>query len=159
LIDRGIDAEAWFAGEERGGSGTFTDHLRQVTAELGLTDRVRWLGFRSDGPDLLRAADFFLLPSTHEGLPLSVLEAQASGTIALGAPIPGIAEVIEDGSTGFLIPPDAPDRYADAMAATLASPPRAEAIRAAALAAVRSRHSWDRYLSQVRSVYGAAMEG
>ena len=46
-------------------------------AELGVADQVRLLGHRSDGPDLLRAADFFLLPSTQEGLPLSILEAQA----------------------------------------------------------------------------------
>ena len=54
--------------------------------------------------DLLRAADFFLLPSTHEGLPLSILEAQASGVPVLAAPTAGVPEVVTDGETGFLVP-------------------------------------------------------
>ena len=157
LRDRGVDVDAWFAGEDRGGAGTFAATLHQATSELGLTDCVRWLGFRDDGPDLLRAADIFLLPSTHEGLPLSVLEAQASGTLVIGAPIPGIAEVIEDDVTGLLIPPDAPEAYAEAIAALLASPDRSERIRRAALDIVRSHYSWDHYLEQIRSVYGTAL--
>ena len=67
-----------------------------------MVDRVQFLDYRSDTADLLRAADVFLLPSTHEGLPLSVLESQARKVPVLAAPTGGIPEVVIDGETGFL---------------------------------------------------------
>ena len=70
---------------------------------------VRLLGQRDDANVLLRAADFFLLPSTNEGLPLSILEAQATKVPVLAAPTAGIPEIVRDAETGFLIPAtDAP---------------------------------------------------
>lgn len=159
LLDRGVDAEAWFAGEERGGDGTFARELQQLTASLGLEHRVRWLGFRTDGPLLMRASDFFLLPSTHEGLPLSVLEAQASGTIALGSPIPGIAEVIQDGMTGFLVDPEAAQTYADRIESAVKSPDLADGLRRRAMTAVEARHSWAGYLANVRGLYARLLSG
>src|SRR5262249_48318367 len=101
LKRRGIDVACWLAGEERGGGDAFTVRLRGLIAELGLADRVRLLGFRGDAPELLRAADFFLLPSTHEGLPLTVLEAQASKVPVLASATAGIPEAVQDGETGF----------------------------------------------------------
>jgi glycosyltransferase involved in cell wall biosynthesis len=78
LKERGVNAWLWFAGIERGDSLEYTERLKTLCGELGVAGRVRFLGQRSDVPELLRAADFFLLPSTSEGLPLSILEAQAS---------------------------------------------------------------------------------
>jgi len=64
--------------------------LQALCSELGVADQIRFLGHREDIPDLLRAADILLLPSTNEGLPLSVLEAQATKVPVLAAPTAGI---------------------------------------------------------------------
>lgn len=75
--------------------------LHQLGATL-LGERVRFLGVRSDGPALLNASDVFVLASQREGLPLGILEAQASGTPVLAYPASGVPEVVEDGKTGLL---------------------------------------------------------
>ena len=111
LRARGISVACWIAGAERGNEVTYTNRLDALITELKLDDRVKLLGFRSDTNALLRAADFLLLPSSHEGLPICVLEAQASKVPVLAAATAGIPEVITDGKTGFLIAPSDFDRY------------------------------------------------
>jgi glycosyltransferase involved in cell wall biosynthesis len=153
LRDRGVDVECWLAGEERGGETTFTRRLLECAADLGVAAHVKLLGFRSDGPALLQAADFFLLPSTLEGLPLSVLEAQAAGAVVLGSPIPGIREVVEDGVTGVLVPPDNAAAYADRMLQLIGDSESYARIAVQARARVIDEHNWERYVSRTWQVY------
>ena len=155
LRDRGLIVDCWLAGEERGGERHFTRRLEALIHELGVGDQVTLLGFRSDGPALLQAADIFLLPSTHEGLPLSVLEAQAAGTVVLGSPVPGIREVVTDGVTGFVIDPADHAGYADRIHALLTDRALYQRIADAARAHVRREHAWSVYLERAWEVYGA----
>jgi glycosyltransferase involved in cell wall biosynthesis len=119
LKKRCVDVTCWLAGAERGQSDAYATLLRSLAVELGVSDRVRLLGHRSDTPKLLRAADMLLLPSTNEGLPLSILEAQASKALVLAAPTAGIPEIVEDGKTGFLIAADNPMEYANRISELL----------------------------------------
>jgi glycosyltransferase involved in cell wall biosynthesis len=112
LKQRGLEVTCWLAGIERHGEGAYTARLRTLIHEADVGDRVQLLGQRGDAPDLLRAADLFLLPSTNEGLPLSVLEAQATRVPVLAAPTAGIPEVVREGETGFLIPAADAEGYA-----------------------------------------------
>jgi glycosyltransferase involved in cell wall biosynthesis len=116
LVDRGVAVECWLVGEDRETGGRYGQELRSLAASLGLADTVRFLGFRRDGPVLLQAADAFVLPSTHEGLPLSILEAQACRVPVVGSDIPGIREVVDDGKTGFVVPAGDHEGYADRLA-------------------------------------------
>ncbi len=150
---RGINAECWLAGTERGGGTMFTDELKARIAALGLSDRVKLLGHRADTPDMLRAADVFLLPSTNEGLPLSILEAQAAGVPVLAAPTAGVPETITDGETGFLIAADDAAGYADKIALLLGASAARERITAAALAQVRRESTWAAFGERMRGVY------
>lgn len=95
-------------GEERG-------KLVRMTASLGLQDRVRFLGFRSDVADLLSEADFVALPSRYEGLPLIVLEAMAAGCPIIATSVDGTAEVLRNEHSALLVPPDDPARLAEAI--------------------------------------------
>ncbi len=154
LKSRGLAFDLWLAGEERAGStASHIAELKQLTTDLQIEDRVRWLGFRTDIPQLMQAADYFLLPSTREGLPLSLLEAQASGTLVLGSTIPGICEVVDDGKTGFLIPADDAAAFASRMAAVAAQPSTYEAIVTAARAKILREHSAETYLSRITTLY------
>jgi glycosyltransferase involved in cell wall biosynthesis len=94
----------------------------RVEAELrahGLGDRVELLGERRDVPDLLAAADVFVLASRSEGAPLSVLEAMAAGLPVVASAVGGVPELVAAGETGLLVPPGDPAALAAALARLL----------------------------------------
>jgi glycosyltransferase involved in cell wall biosynthesis len=151
--------DCWLAGEERGSGGAFTRQLHQLVEELEIGSQVRFLGFREDGPELLRAADFFLLPSTHEGLPLSIVEAQAVGAVVVASPLPGIREVVEEGVTGFLVDPANPRGYADRIKTLLAKRDLREEVTRNARAHVARAHTWRHYTERVWQLYADVVAG
>ena len=146
------------AGAERGGTGTYTQDLRSLIHELGVADRVRLLGQRSDAADLLRAADFFLLPSTCEGLPLSIVEAQATKVPVLAAPTAGVPEVVRDGTTGFLIAADDAEAYARRIEQLLANPNFSAQITEAAFSHTTREHNWQAYSRSMLDLYDEVLE-
>ncbi|MCU0703262.1 MAG: glycosyltransferase family 4 protein [Fimbriiglobus sp.] len=159
LRQLGTDAELWLAGIERGGVTTFTDRVTALIAELGLGDRVRLLGQRADMPDLMRAADAVVLPSATEGLPLTLLEAQASGAPVLAAPVGGIPEIVADESTGFLVAADDHVGYARRLHELLRDTAAAARLTAAALEQIRAHHTWDQLFARLRGVYDDVLAG
>jgi len=153
LSRRGVPAECWFVGEDRTEGRRYETELRALSAERHLDAHVRFLGFRQDAPDLLQAADAFVLPSRHEGLPLSVLEAQSARVPVIGSNIPGILEVVDDGRTGFIVPADDPQGYADRLQLLFQDPQRREAIIEAARAQVVREHGWASMEDRMFAVY------
>lgn len=84
------------------GKGELQEHLQSVIDELGMTDRVKLLGFRTDVAELYRAADVYVLPSIREGLNVSVMEAMASGLPVACSRIRGNTDLIsKDGGALF----------------------------------------------------------
>jgi glycosyltransferase involved in cell wall biosynthesis len=100
----------WVAGD-----GPERAALTQLAGELGLDDRVRFLGRREDAADLLAACDVFVLPSRLEGLGVAALEAMAARRPVVASAVGGLAEAIVDGETGLLVPPDDVDALATAL--------------------------------------------
>ncbi|MFD1881007.1 glycosyltransferase family 4 protein [Paracoccus pacificus] len=95
-----------------------TDWARQMkakTIELGLQDRVEFKGEASDLRGVFDGIDLMLAPSRREALSLSLIEAGAAGRPSIGARIGGIPEVIEDGRSGLLVPPEDPPALAEAI--------------------------------------------
>jgi glycosyltransferase involved in cell wall biosynthesis len=159
LKQRGIDVQCYLAGTERAPAGSYRATLLALIDELGVSDRVSLLGFRDDGPELMRAADFFLLPSTREGLPLSVLEAQASGAVVLASPTAGTPEVVADGETGFLIAANDAAGYANRLAQLIGCSDTRSRIAEQALARCRSEHSAEAYCQRMWEIYAELLEG
>ena len=95
------------------GRGELLGALQAEAAQLGIADRVHFLGFRQDIPQLLRQMDIFVLPSLSEGLPLSALEAMAAGKPVVATDVGGTHEAVVDGCTGFLVPPGDPEGLSD----------------------------------------------
>lgn len=153
LKARGLPIQCWLAGEDRTPGRAYEQTLRALCSDLQLDDVVRFLGFRSDASDLLRAADVFLLPSTHEGLPLSVLEAQACGIPVVGSTIPGIAEVIEDGDTGFIVLADDAATYAERIEMLFHRPDVRARIAASAVAAIAREYTGSIFEDRMFTVY------
>jgi len=157
LKERGVRVECWLVGSEREPGGRYTSFLKQRVGESGVADRVRLLGQRSDVPELLRAADFVLLPSTCEGLPLSLLEAQATGVPVLAAPTAGIPEIIEDGQTGYLIPAGDAAGYAHRLAMLIAQPETARRVAQQAFQRTTRERSWAAYCRRIDAVYAEVL--
>jgi glycosyltransferase involved in cell wall biosynthesis len=95
------------------GRGQLLGALQAEAAQLALGDRVQFLGFRQDIPELLREIDIFVLPSLSEGLPLSALEAMAAGKPVVATDVGGTGEAVLDGQTGFLVPAEDPQALSD----------------------------------------------
>lgn len=96
------EAELWVVGE-RLASDRGADMVALLRA-AGLGYRLRLLGYRTDVPALLAAADIFALPSRFEGLPMSVIEAMLTGLPVVATTVRGPAEQVVDGVTGLLVP-------------------------------------------------------
>ncbi len=95
------DAILWLAG-----SGPEEQSLKQLCHQLGLDERVRFLGWRSDVTALMRTADLFVCPSRHEGLGSIVMESWAHRCPIVATRSQGPGEVITDGESGLLTPID-----------------------------------------------------
>jgi glycosyltransferase involved in cell wall biosynthesis len=86
------------------GDGPLRAGLAAKALALGLGDVVAFAGFRSDVPRVLAAADVFALTSDWEGLPNAVLEAMAAGVPVVTTDAGGVAEIVSDGVTGYIVP-------------------------------------------------------
>jgi glycosyltransferase involved in cell wall biosynthesis len=84
------------------GDGPLAAELRAVAADLGVADRVDFLGFRRDAPALAGAMDLFVLPSLRERMPLALGEAMLAGLAPAITPWDGYADFVRDGETGFV---------------------------------------------------------
>ncbi|MBS3933352.1 MAG: glycosyltransferase [Truepera sp.] len=109
------------------GVGPLLEATKQLASELGIAERVHFLGYRHDIPVLLRAASALLLPSEREGLPRSIMEAMAMGTPVIATPIRGVSELLAE-SCGLLHPVGDVDELARAMAWIIANPHEAGAL-------------------------------
>jgi glycosyltransferase involved in cell wall biosynthesis len=97
------------------GDGPLGEELRALAHELRIEDSISWLGFQADPVKWLEAMDVFAFPSRLEGVPNAVLEAMAVGLPIVATTIGGVVDILEEGRTGFLIPPDDPDALAAAL--------------------------------------------
>lgn len=107
------------------GEGPLEPALRARADELGLEKYVWFLGGREDVPELLTAADLFVLPSRFEGLPLAMLEAMAAGLPVVGTRVCGTTEAVCDGVTGRLVDPGDPAALSAAILEVLEQPEQA----------------------------------
>lgn len=98
------------------GQGSLQGELAALTEELGIGEKVRFLGLRSDVPAIMSAADGFAMSSDLEGLPLALIQAAAAGLPIVATDVGGNSEVVTDGLNGRLTPARDPVRFAQALA-------------------------------------------
>jgi glycosyltransferase involved in cell wall biosynthesis len=113
------------------GSGPLEQQLRSLAFQIGVADRITWLGWLESPSDCYRAADLFVCPSRHEPLGNVVVEAWAHGTPVVAAAAQGPVELISDGTDGVLTPIDDPTKLAKAITAVLAQPSLQQSLAAA----------------------------
>jgi glycosyltransferase involved in cell wall biosynthesis len=97
------------------GTGRDEEVLKRLVERKRLGRQVHLLGFRVDIGEILADLDIFCAPSRSEGLPYTVLEAARQGVPIIAARVDGLSEVLEDDATALMIPPESPDRLAEAI--------------------------------------------
>lgn len=127
--------------------------LLSLRRELGLEDRLAFLGFRKDVRQLLAALDIFVLPSTSEGFSLATVEAMGAGRPVVATRSGGPEEIVEDGVTGFLVPPADDASLAARICELIRNPPLASKLGENAQAAVRHKFSLTKMVEQYASLY------
>jgi glycosyltransferase involved in cell wall biosynthesis len=127
------------------GGGACRDLLEGLSAELGLTGNVHFAGVRHDIARLLTAIDVFTLSSiTVECFSIALLEAMACARPAVCTAVGGIPEMIEDGVTGYLVPPQDPEQLAARLTELLSHPEAARRMGRAGRERVEAEFSLDR---------------
>jgi glycosyltransferase involved in cell wall biosynthesis len=135
------------------GDGPERESLRRRIVGTSLEGRLLLLGHRDDIYDVLRAMDLMLITSDHEGLPMVVLEAMALGTPVVSRAIGGIAELIQNGSTGSLLASADPESVAATCVALLKNRPRRERLAREARQFVACHYSAAANAAKVRELY------
>jgi glycosyltransferase involved in cell wall biosynthesis len=102
------------------GDGDLLEATRSQAARLGVAGRFVFAGHRSDIPAVLGALDVFCIASVYEGTPLALFEAMAAGKAVVSTAVDGCREVLEDGKSGRLVPPEDPGALAAALVEVLA---------------------------------------
>ncbi|WP_236630066.1 glycosyltransferase [Thermus thermamylovorans] len=102
------------------GQGSLQDQVKSLALELRLGESVRFLGLRKDVPELMNAADAYVMSSAWEGMPMVLLEAHASGLPIVATDVGANREVVREGVSGFLVWPRSPEALAGAMERMLA---------------------------------------
>jgi len=100
----------------------YVEALKARIAELGLQERFRFLGFEPEVRDLLSISEILVHPSHSEGFGLAILEAMAMGLPVVATRCGGPEEIVEDGVSGLLVPPESPRELAAALRRALADP-------------------------------------
>jgi glycosyltransferase involved in cell wall biosynthesis len=150
LRARGAAARLAIAGE-----GPARAAIEAEIARAGLGDAVRLLGFRPDVPRVIAGASVFATASRTEGFGLAAAEAMAVGRPVVASRVEGLAEVVEDGRTGLLVPSGNAEAFALAIGALLADPARARAMGEAGRARVCERFPADRMVREWAALFDA----
>jgi glycosyltransferase involved in cell wall biosynthesis len=127
------------------GDGPQQATLQSLAKELGIGDRVIFLGWQSREQltECYRRANMFLFPSRHEGMPNAMLEAMASGLPVIASCIAGNEELVMDDKTGLLVPSEDIERLQTALKKLLSDPALREHMGEAARRQVEDNYSWE----------------
>jgi glycosyltransferase involved in cell wall biosynthesis len=143
------------------GDGPERPALEQRAAELGITDRVRFLGYQSSDQvrALLQETDVFTLPSFAEGVPVVLMEAMASGVPVVTTRVAGIPELVEDDVSGFVVPPGDVAALVAAIDALLRDPSLRSRLGAAGRATVEREFDIDAEGAWMGEILSSALAG
>ncbi|MFA0740821.1 MAG: hypothetical protein DFNUSKGM_000928 [Candidatus Fervidibacter sacchari] len=138
----------------------YAEELRREVARLGLNGRVSFVGEVSqvELANKMHRSCIFVLPSLSEGLGRVVVEAMATGTPVVGSCVGGIPEMVQDGLTGFLVPPGDEEALAERLLWLLKHPQEAEDMSRRAREFARSFFSSETYLAGYKRLFEMAEE-
>ncbi len=155
LLSQGADYEVTIAGD-----GDLRPMLEARLGELGLRDRVRFTGRlpNAEVASLLSGLDMFAMPSRREEWGVAAAEASASGLPVVATSVGGIPEIVVDGETGLLVPPEDPAALAKALERLIGDPGLRSRLGKAGRRRIEEFYRWDRCVDRMELVYRRAVE-
>ncbi len=141
------------------GDGPETSRVFRLAQELGVADRVHFMGVVDRVAPLLRSANLLLLPSQNESFGLAALEAMACGVPVVASDVGGLPEVVEHGVTGFLAPVGDVERMADYAVRILSDCATCRAFSQAARQRAVEHFHWMEIVPRYEALYTALLEG
>jgi glycosyltransferase involved in cell wall biosynthesis len=135
------------------GEGDQKDEALEIVKAAGLNERIHFQPFRQDVPDILAAADVFVLPSLWEGLPIGLLEAMAMGKAVIATDVDGTREVVKDGWNGLLIEAGNIAALSDALVKLGGDEPLRKKFSKASIETVRSEYEAGGMTRKIEEVY------
>ena len=134
------------------GEGALRPELEVEARKLNVETHIRFLGMRSDVLNWMSAADLFVLPSNSEGMPNALLEAMGLGLPVIATRVGGVPDIIQDGQTGCLVPPQNPPALAAAIISLLRSPQERSRLGQNAREMVRREFQMEKMCERYRSL-------
>jgi glycosyltransferase involved in cell wall biosynthesis len=135
------------------GSGELLEPLRHLAKELGVGDRVDFLGFTLRVREFLETVDIYVQPSLCEALGFAILEASAVGVPVIASDVGGPAECVVDNETGFLVPSRDPDALREALSTLISDEAKRVRMASAGSRLVREKFRDDQMVNATLSVY------
>lgn len=139
------------------GDGAKADEWRELAGQSGISERVRWAGYRTDVDTLLAGCDVFAHPSLSDAFPTVLLEAMAAGLPIVASDVGGIPEIVEPDVTGFLVPAGDPAALAAAIQALLSNGEQARQMGDRGRAVARQQFSTEAWIERLVAVYGEVL--
>lgn len=141
------------------GDGLLRKTLEEQAGRLNIASSVIFAGIQKNIPEVLSLMDVFVLPSySREGLGIAIIEAMAAGKPVVATNIGGIPEVVKDGETGYLAPPQNPEALAQAIIKLLQNPTNAKAMGKQGRIRFEKKFTKKRMLSEVENLYAALID-
>lgn len=135
------------------GDGPCRTELEALAADLGVSDRVKFLGIRHDVPQLYGLMDIYCLVSRYEGLPLTLLEAMAAGKPIVATDVLGIREVVRNRHNGLLVADNDAEQLKNALAVLALRPDLRRRLAEQGRAQVSAEYGFDQCAAGYRSVF------
>ena len=153
LVARHDDLNLFFVGDPHRGQEAFAEQLKERASRPPLAGRVWFFPFTTDILPYYEAADVNLLISRQEGFGRTVIEAGAVGIPSIGAQVGGIVEIIADGRTGRLVPPEDPTALAEAIESLVTNPSMRLSLADAAFRHIAQHFSIGAHIERVMDLY------
>lgn len=135
------------------GEGLWMKKLGDLSIGLGISDKVKFLGFTDDIPEILSVMDIFVLPSLWEGMPNVVLEAMAAGKPVIATDTGGSKDIIDSNINGVLVEPGNSEALAEAILKLLGNPEQRQRLGESARETVKERFPIDKMVSKTEQIY------
>jgi len=139
------------------GDGPERATVQAIAAELGVGDRLHFLGWVEDLPRFYFTLDIFALSSINEGTPVAVIEAMAAQRAVVATAVGGVPDVVESGVTGLLVPPGSPEALGDALVQLAGNEERRREMGLAGQARALELYSARRLVDDIASLYAIAL--
>jgi glycosyltransferase involved in cell wall biosynthesis len=135
------------------GDGPLRKELEEYGDQLGLNGSVRFLGIRRDIPELLQALDLCILSTHKEGLPIVLLEAMASSKAVVATAVDGCPELVIQGETGFVVPPEDPEALAHSIIELLTDRDQIQRMGLKGRERVRKLFTFEKMMQSYEEIY------